>query len=112
MPPVLIHRKGNDIVEEIFLRGMPLGSSANYDYELKVIELNEGDTIFMYSDGFPELFNDQKDMFGYERVKQEIQRVAQNDSQTIIDELNKVIDDWAGEKTPDDDITFVVIKIK
>ncbi len=32
IPPVLIHRKGSDAVEEIFLRGMPLGSSAIYDY--------------------------------------------------------------------------------
>ena len=112
MPPVLIHRKGSGDVEEIFLRGMPLGSSATYEYELKEVKLNEGDTIFMYSDGFPELFNQDKEMFGYERVKQEIQRVAQNDSQTIIEELNKVIDDWADDKNPDDDITFVVIKIK
>ncbi len=112
MPPVLIYRKGSDSVEEIFLRGMPLGSSATYDYELREAELNEGDLIFMYSDGFPELFNRNKEMFGYDRVKREIQKIADNDSQTIIDELNKVTNQWAGDRAPDDDITFVVIKIK
>ncbi|VAX15832.1 Serine phosphatase RsbU, regulator of sigma subunit [hydrothermal vent metagenome] len=112
MPPVLIHRKKTDAVEEIFLRGMPLGSSATYEYELKEVELDVGDLIFMYSDGFPELFNQKKEMFGYDRVKQEIQRVAHNDSQEIINELNKVISNWAGDRAPDDDITFVVIKVR
>lgn len=112
MPPVLIHRKGSDAVEELFLRGMPLGASVKYDYELKEVDLDEGDTVFMYSDGFPELFNQNKEMFGYERVKKEIQRIAHNNSQTIINELNKVVENWAGEKAPDDDITFVVIKVK
>ncbi len=112
MPPVLIYKKGSDTVEEIFLRGMPLGSSATFDYELKEVQLNEGDVIFMYSDGFPELFNQNKEMFGYERVKMEFQRIADKDSQQIITELNKAIKEWAGEKAPDDDITFVVIKIK
>ena len=83
-----------------------------WEANIAPVTLNEGDTIFMYSDGFPELFNQNKEMFGYDRVKLEIQRVAHNDSQTIINELNKAIDNWAGEKAPDDDITFVVIKIK
>jgi len=112
MPPVLIHRKGSGTIEEIFLRGMPLGSSATYNYELREVELFEGDTIFMYSDGFPELFNRNKEMFGYDRVKKEIQRIAQMDSETIINELNKVVDNWVDGNDIEDDITFVVMKTK
>ena len=66
----------------------------------------------MYSDGFPELFNRNKEMFGYDRVKKEIQRIAQMDSETIINELNKVVDNWVDGKDIEDDITFVVMKTK
>ena len=112
MPPLYIYRKEDNVVEEIFLRGMPLGANVSYNYELKETELQKGDTVFLYSDGFPELFNKDQEMFSYDRLKKELLKIADNDSQTIVNRLNETIEDWAGDIPPNDDITFVVIKIK
>ncbi len=112
MPPILIYRRDRNYVEEIFIRGMPLGSAILYDYELKETNLNKGDIVLLYSDGFPELFNKDKKMFGYDRLKKELLKITDNDSRTIVKELNKVIEKWIGDNAPDDDITFVVIKVK
>jgi serine phosphatase RsbU (regulator of sigma subunit) len=112
MPPLYIYRKEDNVVEEIFLRGMPLGANVSYNYELKETELQKGDTVFLYSDGFPELFNKDQEMFSYNRLKKELLKIADNDPQTIVNRLNETIEDWAGDIPPNDDITFVVIKIK
>ncbi len=112
MPPVLIHRGESNILEELFLRGMPLGSATAYKYELKEVTVSSGDTIFLCSDGFPELFNPKKEMLGYEKVKEIFLNHAANDAQTIIDHMNIVVTEYSDGAEIEDDITFVVLKVK
>ncbi len=57
MPPVLIYRDNKKELEEIMLKGMPLGATDKFPYELSETTLGAGDTILLSSDGFPELFN-------------------------------------------------------
>jgi serine phosphatase RsbU (regulator of sigma subunit) len=64
------------------------------------------------SDGFPELFNDKKEMYGYKRARNLFEELATNTPEEIISKLKKAGSDWLDEKDPDDDVTFVVIKVK
>lgn len=112
MPPVLIHRRESNTLEELFLRGMPLGSATAFKYELKEVTVSSGDTIFLYSDGFPELFNPNKEMLGYEKVKKIFLNHAANDAQIIIDQMNIVVTEYSDGAEIEDDITFVVLKVK
>ncbi len=112
MPPALIYRESKKELEEIMLKGMPLGSTDKFPYELSETKLGRGDTILLSSDGFPELFNENKEMFGYDRVKETFSSVADRSSEKIIEHLKNTASDWAGGKDPDDDVTFVVLKMK
>ena len=112
MPPALIYRDGKKELEEIMLKGMPLGSTDKFPYEMSETKLGRGDTIFLSSDGFPELFNDKKEMFGYDRVKSAFTEVADRSSEKIIEHLKDTASSWANGKDPDDDVTFVVLKMK
>jgi serine phosphatase RsbU (regulator of sigma subunit) len=112
MPPALIYRKEDMAVEEIVLKGMPLGAVNDFPYQLKETTINTGDTLLLQSDGLPELFNKQREMFGYERAVQEFSKVAHKSPEEIIEELKTAGSNWVDGGEPDDDVTFVVIKVK
>lgn len=112
MPPTLIYRNSTKQLEEITIKGMPLGAVDKFPYSIRETELVAGDTLLLMSDGFPELFNEKKELFGYERVQTEFHKVADKSPEQIIDRLKSSASDWAGDSDPNDDVTFVVIKVK
>lgn len=112
MPPTLLYRNSIKKIEEFVIKGMPLGAFEDFPYELRETEIHSGDTLLLMSDGLPELFNKNKEMFGYERIAELYQRVAQKGPEEIIQELNNAGSDWTNDGGIDDDMTFVVIKVK
>jgi serine phosphatase RsbU (regulator of sigma subunit) len=64
------------------------------------------------SDGFPELFNDEKEMYGYKRARNYFEEIAGESPEEIITKLKNAGTEWTNDKDPDDDVTFVVIKVK
>ena len=94
------------------IKGMPLGAVNDFPYQIKTTELKSGDTLLLLSDGLPELFNGKKEMFGYDRVTTEYEKVASNNAKEIIEHLKNVGSEWLNGDDPDDDITFVVLKMK
>ena len=112
MPPALLYRSKTKTIEEIILKGMPLGAYQDFPYELKETAIHPGDTLLLLSDGLPELFNRNKEMFGYERVMETYKKSAGKNPEEIIEELKNAGSDWTNNGAPDDDVTFVVIKVK
>ena len=112
MPPIYLYRKNTDSVEEYLLEGMPLGTMSNYPYKIRESELNSGDTILLMSDGFPELTNDKNEMYGYKRARNYFEDIAGETPEEIITKLKNAGSDWVNDNDPDDDVTFVVIKVK
>ena len=112
VPPVYIYRKDKNEVEEIDNKGMPLGAINNYPYKETKTDLKSGDVIYLLSDGFPEFSNNKKEVYGYERVKNIFKDVAEYSSEEIIEKLKNEVNNWSGGKVPEDDVTFVVIKVK
>jgi serine phosphatase RsbU (regulator of sigma subunit)/ligand-binding sensor domain-containing protein len=112
MPPVYLFRNKHKIIEEYLMEGMPLGTMDNFPYELKEMELFKGDTILLMSDGFPELQNQNDEVFGYKRVKNSFEEVAEKEPERIINYLKEAGSRWTKDEDPDDDVTFVVIKVK
>ena len=112
MPPVFIYKKEKQTCEEHLFKGMPLGTLTNFPYSLIESELSAGDTILLMSDGFPELQNDEKEMYGYKRARNYFEEIAGESSEEIISKLKTAGMDWVNDSDPDDDVTFVVIKVK
>jgi len=112
IPPVYIYRKSEKDVEEIKVNGMPIGAMKNSRYEIYENELGSGDTLLMLSDGFPELKNKKGEQYGYRRVKEEFNSAAEKNTHEIIEYLKNSASKWANGTEPDDDVTFVVIKVK
>lgn len=112
IPPILIFRKNENKVEELIIKGMPLGTIDKFPYQIVESQINSGDTILLMSDGFPELMNGKNQMYGYHHVTEFFEQIARNEPEEIIDKLIHEIDLWKNGSDPNDDVTFVVIKIK
>jgi serine phosphatase RsbU (regulator of sigma subunit) len=112
MPPALIYRGRQKKVEEILLKSLPLGSKIAGGYKLVETEFYPGDTIFLYSDGFPELFNSENEMYGYENVIKAFRKLADQSPDKIIAGLKNICREWSNGEVPNDDVTFVVLRRK
>lgn len=112
MPPVFIYRKGLQKIEEINLHSIPLGAMKNSKYNSITKNLETGDTLLLMSDGMPELENDNKDIFGYDRISRKFEEVAEQTGKDIINHLTSEGNKWLNSQTQKDDVTFVVVKLK
>ncbi len=115
MPPPLIHRAARSTVEEISVPGLPLGTFASV-YREHTIGLEAGDTVLMMSDGFPELPDAGGEPLGYARVRDLFAAaVAPRGQQTpreIVAELTAAVSERTGSGPPNDDVTFVVLRVR
>ncbi len=112
MPPIFYHSKASNETEEIIIQGMPLGAMRNASYKVVEKELKSGDTILLLTDGLPEQMNSKEEMFDYSRVKKHFNDIIENSPDTIIEKLVKAGDIWMDGRSQDDDITFVIIRVK
>jgi serine phosphatase RsbU (regulator of sigma subunit) len=112
LPPALFYRKQSQTIDEISLKGFPLGCVANYYYKKTNIGLKNGDLLFFMTDGLPELFNSNNEMLGLERIKHAFCEVVNEKPSVIIDYLNKTAENWRNGFPLKDDVTFVVFKVK
>ncbi len=112
MPYTLIYRAATDNIEEVVLKGMPLGFSTDFTYQQKDLSLERDDTTLFMSDGLPEMFNEQREIFGEERIKMSLREIARRSPKQIIEHLVNAGEEWANGRAQEDDVTFIVIKIK
>jgi sigma-B regulation protein RsbU (phosphoserine phosphatase) len=110
MPPILLYRAATHTIEEIPLRGAPLGGLSRYDYRQAELTLAAGDMALLLSDGLPERFNEAGEMFGYERTRELLLAHASAAPQVILERLLQASDEWAAGKPADDDMTFVALR--
>lgn len=109
MPPVLIHRREG--IEEISLGATPLGT-LGVEYQQSEVELRSGDTVLLLSDGFPELMDDSGQQLGYAAAL-DIFGIAASapTAKDVIASLAEEARRWHGDAPPNDDVTFVVVRI-
>jgi serine phosphatase RsbU (regulator of sigma subunit) len=112
MPPVLVYRAASGEVEEIALRAIPLGSLTSYQYKQQELAIAPGDVIVLMSDGLPERFNAENEMLDYAATKHALAASAHQPPQEIIEHFVSVGDEWSNGRPQDDDVTFVVLKVR
>ena len=112
MPPIFIYRKTTNNVDEYETQCMPLGAISDLNFNITEFDINSGDTILILTDGFPELSNHLDVVYGYDRVQNEFQKLADKSPKEIIEGLKSSAAEWVNKKPPIDDVTFVVIKVK
>lgn len=112
MPPVFIYRKETGVVDEILLKGMPLGAMKNFPYVVQDELLKPGDIILLLTDGLPEQKNVSGEMFDYPRVQTKFREAADRTPDDIIKYLVSAGEEWMEGAVQEDDITMMAIRMK
>lgn len=110
MPPPLHYSKTDNTIRELLIKGMPLGHVDSFPYRQISGTLTEGDSILFYTDGITELFNEQKEEFGKERLKSLFSENHDLSPDELIERIIKESDKWRGGAAQNDDITLFVLK--
>jgi serine phosphatase RsbU (regulator of sigma subunit) len=112
MPPLFIYRKNSQTIEEVVINNMPLGAMKEVVYDVKEFKVDKGDTLLLMSDGFAELKNEDNEIYGYKRARNSFEEAAKKEPEEIVTFLKEEGRRWTNNKEPEDDVTFVVIKVK
>lgn len=116
MPPAYIYRPRTKSLEVIAIKNPPLGafSENRYRFYVEKTLLEPGDAVFLLSDGLPELFDKNDRMLGYAAVSRLFPEACESADTAagIIQKMESAVREWLGDAPSQDDITFVVIKIK
>ena len=107
IPPLLIYRKEVDRIDEIKVKGMPLGSLDSFPYQTVETKLGKGDVVLMMTDGLAELFNEERETFGEDNIKEIFLKSAEKPVNDIVENLFSEGMKWQGDSKQNDDITFV-----
>ncbi|MCP5102442.1 MAG: SpoIIE family protein phosphatase [bacterium] len=112
MPPILVFRGKQRRVEEILIKGPPLGAFPGFAYRREETVLIPGDTVLLMSDGFPEQFNEKDEMMGYAGIKKIFESIVgrAQTADEVIASLCAEAGKWRNGRTQDDDMTFVAMK--
>ena len=105
-----------DPVEDRFheLNGssLSLGLKKKVSYEEYIFSDVKAGQVYMAStDGLWEAFNTNEEMFGKDRVRNLIRRCADLPAEEICDRMNAELSNFLGDASPDDDLTFVIVKV-
>jgi sigma-B regulation protein RsbU (phosphoserine phosphatase) len=95
--------------------GIPLGVDETYIYQESMIPKNtfkSGQILFIGTDGIWESRNENKEMFGKERIKKVIRDNKDAKAQKIMDNLLDDLDTFMGSCAYSDDVTLIVVKIQ
>ena len=92
--------------------GMSLGLVKGVAYEEHLFSgVQSGQVIMALTDGLWEAFNRDGEMFGKDRVRNLVRRFANLSAAEMSERINAELSRFLGAKSPDDDLTFVIVKV-
>jgi len=109
--PAVIYDCGTDAFIELGRTGLPVGISAETDYQESFREIAAGQIILIGTDGIWEACNSRSEMFGKRRFQEVIRRTAGAAPQDILESILREVKEFCHPLQAADDITLVVIKV-
>lgn len=76
------------------------------------LQLNKGDSLFVYTDGIPEAINTAVEQYGVDRMLASLNVHADDDLQAMLPAVRQDLRDFVGEADQFDDVTMLGFKYK
>ena len=110
-PPHLLRRDGT--VSELPLsENTILGIFDGMEFKENTLQLEEGDTLVMFTDGVTEAEDAEYNEFGTDRLDNILRQHANSSCQQIIETVKDGLKNFVGNAEQSDDITMLVVKRK
>lgn len=101
--PILLRKDG--VADTIGDGGFPVGMFADAIYEDIEFDMRSGDRLAVFSDGITECENATGAQFGEDRLT----AALQGENGTILNGLQRKIQNWTGQRPPTDDVSLLLM---
>ncbi len=106
--PILIRADGE--MTELHSKGIALGVIEHIAPEARVMQMQPGDVLLLYTDGITDTLQHDDREFGLPRLKQVLTGSCHGSAEEIINAIMDAVREFAGSEPPFDDQTLVVLK--
>lgn len=108
-PPLIIHKNGK-IRHLDKAHDLVVGAVEDFKYSEYQDNLNEEETLLLYTDGITEAQNEKQELFSDARLEEFMKTQAHASAQEILDRLYQNIVAYRGNAVQSDDITAICFK--
>jgi sigma-B regulation protein RsbU (phosphoserine phosphatase) len=107
LPLLHVSRKG---IESRQATGVPLGMFCSTEFPLCRLQLEPGDSLFLYTDGLTEIFDGCGHEYGLARVESLIEKHAAKSPESMLSECLREIREFTAGAKRTDDLTLLVMR--
>jgi sigma-B regulation protein RsbU (phosphoserine phosphatase) len=79
-------------------------------YEVATLQMQPGDTLFLYTDGLPEAYNPEQVPFETERIEQCLNRLSQSSMQALVHGMEAEVAAFVNGAPTHDDLTMLAFR--
>ncbi|MBR2776044.1 MAG: SpoIIE family protein phosphatase [Prevotella sp.] len=110
-PPYLLHADGT--TEQLpMTQNAMVGAYKRIIFKESTLQLEQGDTLIMFTDGVTEAMNPAREMFGIKRLDGILRGQTDKSCQQMIESIKTGISGFVGDEEQSDDITMLLLKRK
>jgi len=91
--------------------GFVIGGMEEMKYTEYELQLNKGDTLFLYTDGLVEATNGNEEMFGAGRALRHLNNTKDAPPEIILDHMKNAVKGFVGDAMQFDDLTMLAIQM-
>lgn len=110
-PPLLYRSSADEFSYMEVEKNFVLGCMKKIEYKRQELTLSPGDRLFIYTDGVSEALNDEKEMYGEERLLRCLNQAGAGSKscQELVQAVRTSLDDHVKEAEQSDDITMMAV---
>jgi phosphoserine phosphatase RsbU/P len=107
--PCLITVKG-DVLELSESHGIPIGIYPDRKYQSSTLSLEDGDQIFIYTDGLTDTFDENNLKYSVDVLKYNLMGTWFYSAKEVVEKIKNSVDLFRGKTHPVDDMTILNLK--
>ncbi len=108
-PPILVSGAGE--VQRLELGGPVLGILPDFPYQEASVQLNPGDVLLVFSDGFSEAMDRGLEEFGEEKLIELTTQHRDKSAVELIDRISESVQKHCGDAPQSDDMTIIALRL-
>ena len=107
--PIIKHgERGFEILKD--RHGFVIGGMSGLKYRDYEFDLEQGDMLFLYTDGVPEATDAEGNMFGTQRLLETLNRSSDCSATELLDAVRTDVEGFVGQAPQFDDLTMLALK--
>ena len=111
--PIIARRKkdGTHEISSLDVKpNLPIGVMSDFIFRAQTTQIGHNDVLFLYTDGLSEAENNNKVLFGEERIMKCLHEVMRFQPRVMIDKMYETVEKFVGTAQQSDDLTMLGIR--